>query len=159
MTDNYPYKFNVTSLEYEDVAAYLRPIPKSRWRIDTREMHGELTIDEWRTVKAIEAHDDAITSGDDHHVTDENERAALIQTDTADKIDITVKGIPAYASRRLLNRIAVQGGVNNAGVSRDSWRAQFTRGVEGYLVQFRDRTDGIMFKLAMWKRPEEGLLP
>ena len=159
MTNQYPYKFNVSSLEYEDVADYLRNVPESQWRIDTREMVGELTLEEWRSVKAYEAQQDAIDSGDNHQVIDLEERKALLQTDSNEKVEVCVRGLPATASRTLLNRIAIHTGVNNAGINREAWSAEFSRGLKGYLVQFANKDAAILFKLAMWKRPGEDAKP
>lgn len=155
MTDRFPFKFNVEALEYADVADYLKAIPSDKYLIATIEQIDGLQIDEWRAVQVEAARLDAIASGDDHQVTDESERAALIKTDSSEQIEVSVLGSYAKASRRLLNRIAIQGGVNKAGITREAWSAAFRFGAKSYLVQFADKNDAIMFKLAMWKRPQE----
>ncbi|UYY77516.1 hypothetical protein [Sphingomonas sp. R1] len=159
MTDPFPFKFNVSTVEYETVVEWLRNFPSERYRIATREMKGELTLEEWRSVKIIEAQKDAERAGDDHHVTDPDEREALLRSDSHEKVEIVHCGLLTTASRRLLNRIAIQGGVNEAGIVRENWSAAFSRGVQSYMVQFRDRDDAVMFKLAMWRRPGDDARP
>ncbi|WP_188063757.1 hypothetical protein [Sphingobium sp. KCTC 72723] len=159
MQDLYPFKFNVNTLEYDDVAEYLKSVASGKFIISTVETIDGLSIEEWRAAKIAAAEQDAIQSGDDHQVTEEAERAALIQTDSNERIHITVLGTPATCSRRLLNRIAIQGGVNNAGITREAWGASLQRGIKSYLVRFADKNDAIMFKLAMWKRPGEDAQP
>ncbi|MCI1142162.1 hypothetical protein MOP88_07385 [Sphingomonas sp. WKB10] len=159
MTKQYPYRFNVAALEVEDVSAYLRNVPRTRWRISTIEMVDGLEIDEWRALKALEAKADAISSGDDHRIVDPIERAALLETDTDAKVEIIVQGMPSAIARRLLNRIAIHGGVNENGITRENWSSAFRRGLAGYLVHFADKNDAILFKLAMWKRPGEDARP
>jgi hypothetical protein len=64
--------------------------------------------------------------------------------------------MPASVTRRLLNRIAIQVGVNEAGITREDFYVAFKRGVEAYLIQFASSDDAIMFKLAMWQ-PHQAL--
>lgn len=159
MTQPFTYKFKVDAIEVEAVADYLRGIPKGRWIIDTVEMKDGLEIDEWRTMRYAAAELDAVQSGDDRRIVDERERSALVSTDSKDHVEVMIKGAPATISRRLLNRVAIHGGVNEQGIVRENWSAAFTRGLTGYLVQFRDKNDAIMFKLAMWKRPGDDARP
>lgn len=157
MTSHYPYKFNVSTLEYDDVAAYLQAIPSSRYTIARREFVGDLTLEEWRSVQR------AITEKANTKLAQTNgrstsiERSELLDTDSDEAVDIDVLGHPARASRRLLNRVAIQVGLDHAGVSiaNKQSRVELRRGVEGYLVQFKEKNDALMFKLAMWKRPTD----
>lgn len=159
MTDQYPYKFNVTSLEFGKVADYLSTLTPDRYTIARREMVGELTIDEWREIKRFAIEQEARDCGDHHRVTDFTERTALLSTDSEERVAVTVLGLPTSISRRLLNRIAIQVGVANAGIARDSYAAELARGVETYLIQFKSSDDAILFKLAMWKAPGEDAIP
>ena len=159
MTEFFSYKFNVSTLEYEAVADYLSAIPLDRYTIARRQMVGELTLEEWREVKRVAAIEKARDAGDDHRVTEDAERAALLATDSDENVSVTVLGPPAIISRRLLNRVAIQVGVNNAGIAREDYHVQFARGVETYLVQFKSSNDAILFKLEMWKRPGEDAQP
>lgn len=159
MTDHYPYKFNVTTLEYDRVAEYLHTISPDRYTIARREMVGELTIDEWREIKRITIEREARECGDDHRITDLNERNALLSTDSDERVAVTVLGLPTSISRRLLNRVAIQVGVANAGIARENYAAELARGVETFLIQFKSSDDAILFKLAMWKPPGEDARP
>jgi hypothetical protein len=71
MTDTFPYKFNVSSVDYAAVSDYLRTIPSYRYTIGRREMVGELTLDEWMAAKNASAQKEADEAQDDHRVDEE----------------------------------------------------------------------------------------
>lgn len=154
MTDHYPFKFNVSTLEHAKVFDYLATIPSYRYTIARRQMVGELTLREWRIVREAALALGATKLNDGDKITSREQIEALLATDSDAKVDVTVFGLPTTTTRRLLNRVAIQVGLNEAGVALEDQSLMFTRGTEGYLIQFSNPDDARAFKLAMWSISE-----
>lgn len=157
------YIFNITDLELEGCKEWLNDNALHAWDIVQVQTIDGMSAEEWheKEAKRQQLETDRMQKEaaeyPTHHITGDDERQALLATDSKEKVYVDVLAMPSTASIRLLNRVAIHRGLTNAGVNRnlDAQAARYWRMPEAsYVLSMASKDDAIRFKLAMWKVPQ-----